>query len=376
MTTRKRTKKPIIANPVGSFYNFPNWRYIIYQNPGQLEMALYTRKPEEGSNIHKRFITKEDLTTGKVDHSAYTFSSRFQKEVVDSLEPENRELFYRILNRKLRQDNLRRVYCQSYRDNNLVWNGEDIRFITDSYLRKFLYHVTLIRPDKAIRFALDLRESKGHLHIFNAIGYQIYAGVPDWKIAWRFKLRRAQVEAIRMLFFDFSTAPVEPIARAAYFTQLVDNAIISDTDKRFYKIAAELGEVGLKAVASYQSLTPSEKLQIEDYLASSMIDNVLSIGISVSTMKDAVAYNAVVGSLANFYIKKQELAYVSAKTKHLDASTVKLLNSTADEKAGTDDFDVEAMEMITNMAKKENELPAFPSITELNSFEKTGINGE
>ncbi len=374
MTRKRKKKKPIIVNPVGSFYNFPNWRYVLYLNPGKLELAQYVSKPEEGSNIHKRFITDEDLEKGAVDSSSYTFSPRFQKNVVDGLGADNRTLFYRILNRKLKKEQQRRIYCSSYRNSQAVWNGESIRFVSDGYMRKFLYHVAGIQPNKAIQFALDLRVSGQHDHIYNAIGYQIYAGIPDWKVAWRFKLRREQVEAVRMLFFDFSTAPKEPIARAAYFTQLVDNEIISDKDKRFYKLAAELGEVGLKAISSFTSLTPDERFQIEEYLAASMLDNILSIGVAVSNAKEAAAYNSIISGLANFHIKKQEAVYFTAKIKHLEASTVKLLNDAAEERSNLDDSDTEAMELIASMARKENELPPYPAITELNSFEKPDIN--
>jgi hypothetical protein len=36
------------------------------------------------------------------------------------------------------------------------------------------------------------------------------------------------------MFFDFTNAPTDVIARSAYFTQLSDNDIISDTDRRYF----------------------------------------------------------------------------------------------------------------------------------------------
>lgn len=352
----------ISLNKIGSFYNFPNWRYQIYLNPAKANLAWCCRKPKSGDSSLKRYLQYSDIR--ETLELNCTFPPRFQK-VIDSLNIKNRGLFYKLFGKKLKKENNKKLFCETFEKSHQVWSIDKINALNDEFLKKLLYHVSNFNYDAYIQFAVGFKHSKEHEHIFRAIGYHIYAGLSDQEISKRFKLYPRQIEAIRLLFFDFTHSPKEVTARAAYFTQLVDNEIITDLDRRFYKLIAELGEIGLKAHSNYHSLTPEEKVIVEDYLGNSMLDNVLSLNFAVTDMKDALNFNSVINNLASFYIKKEEVNYYRAKVRNLDASTQRIASENNAELLNVDPEDEEALQLIGKLALRENSLPPYRPITEL-----------
>ena len=303
---------------------------------------------------------------GEKSHVSFTFAPFFSKNV-RKLSTEQRDTFYKLFNKKLRLQNDKKLFVPTYKEEQVkVWSGKYIDMIRDEPLQKFLYHVTNIRHYPEYEFAVKYRNSSEHQRTFCVIGYSIYAGLSDAVIAHRYKLFPSQVRALRELFFDFSNAPTDVVARAAYFAQLSENNIISDVDKRYFKIVGSLGELGLKADADPSSLTLEEKDKLNSYLADSMLDNVTSLYFSIEDKKDALAYNGVINNLASFFIKKEEINYYRSKVRHLDASTSRIINERSDYETGLQDEDLAAIEMISQLALKENVLPEYKTITELN----------
>lgn len=360
-----KTIKAIRFNQVGSFYNFPNWRYLIYLEPQRANLAYCKRKPRDGSGCLVRYMqAHKDLQTEAVIPFALT---PFFTRAVNQLSSEQKEIFYKLYNKKLKHSRDHRIYVPTYRDENVeLWNAKYIDLITDKPLKAFLRHVANIEHCENFDFAVRYRSSKEHTRSFCVIGYCIYANLSDAVIAHRHKLKVGQVRALRELFFDFTNAPVDVVARAAYFTQLSDNDIISDVDRRYFKIIGALGELGLKADADPSSLTFDEKERLNNYLADSMLDNVTSLYFTIEDKKDALAYNSVINNLASFFIKREEISYYRAKVRNLDASTTRIVNERVDYGSGMQEDDILAIEMISQLALKDNVLPEYKTITELN----------
>ena len=352
-------------NRVGSFYNFPNWRYQIYLNPSKAGLADCLRKPAPGHSALKRYANFPGVKGTMVVNDI--FPARFQR-VVNKLSLKNREVFNKIFLKNLKKRGDGKVFSDTYEGKVNVWNMNHVDALTDPFLKRLLYHVSNIKHDHYIHFAVGLKLSKDHEYIFRSLGYHIYAGLSDREIAKRFRLYPGQIEAIRNLFYDFSSAPRDVTALFAYLTQLVDNDIITDLDKRYYKLINELGDVGLRAHANFHSLTEEQKVRVQAYLGDSMLENVLSLNFAVTDMRDAINFNGVINNLASFYIKKEEVNYYRAKVRNLDASTVKLVNDSSQDAGMIDDEDREALKLIGTLALKENSLPEYKSITELNSF--------
>jgi hypothetical protein len=96
-----------------------------------------------------------------------------------------------------------------------------------------------------------------------------------------------------------------------------------------------------------------------------MIDNVTSLYFSIEDKKDALAYNTVINNLASFFIKKEEINYFKSKVRNLDANTARIVNQRTDYDSSMQAEDVLAIELISQLALKENVLPEYKVITEL-----------
>lgn len=355
---------PIRLNQVGSFYNFPNWRYLVYLDPSRANLAHCRRKPKDGAWCLNRYLQAHD---NLLERSTVSFTlSSFIWKTINRLTLPQKDLLYKLINKKLKLNGDSKIFVPTYREEDVeLWNIKYVDLITDKPLQTFLYHVTNIKFSSDYDFAVKYRNSKDHQRNFCVIGYCIFAGLSDAVIAHRYKLFPGQVRALRELFFDFTNAPTEVVARAAYFTQLTDNQIISDIDRRYFKIIGSLGELGLKAEADPSSLTIEEKDKLNSYLADSMIDNVTSLYFSIEDKKDALAYNTVINNLASFFIKKEEINYFKSKVRNLDANTARIVNQRTDYDSSMQAEDVLAIELISQLALKENVLPEYKVITEL-----------
>jgi hypothetical protein len=361
---KTKTLSPISLNQVGSFFNFPNWRYLIYLEPHRANLAYCRDKPIDGSGRLRRYLPgNPELLSNAA--SAYTFTP-FISKTISKLSLDEKNMFFKLYNKKLKKQGDKKIFVPTYKSEDVkIWSCKFIDLITDRPLRNFLYHTVRVKHFSEYDFAIKFHSSKDHQRTCCVIGYCIFAGLSDYEIAKRYKLFPKQVRALRELFFDFTNTPTEVVARSAYFTQLADNQIISDVDRRYYKIIGSLGELGLKADADPHSLTYEERERLNAYLGDSMIDNVTSLYFSIEDKKDALNYNSVINNLASFLIKKEEIRYFQAKVRNLDASTTRILNDKSDFDASIQEEDEVALKLISQLALKENALPEYKSITEL-----------
>jgi hypothetical protein len=354
----------ISLNQVGSFFNFPNWRYLIYLEPQRANLAYCRDKPIDGSNRLRRYLaSNKELLDGI--SSTYSFTP-FISEAISNFSLEEKNMFFKLFNKKLKKQGDKKLFIPTYKSDDVkIWSCKFIDLIIDEPLRNFLHHIARVKYFSEYDFAVKFHSSKDHQRTCCVIGYCIFAGLSDTEIAKRYKLYPKQIRALRELFFDFTNTPTEVVARSAYFTQLADNQVISDVDRRYYKIIGSLGELGLKADADPHSLTFDERERLNAYLGDSMIDNVTSLYFSIEDKKDALNYNSVINNLASFLIKKEEIKYFQAKVRNLDASTTRILNDKVDFDSATQEEDEIALQMISQLALKENALPEYKSITEL-----------
>lgn len=335
-------------------------------------MQVCFREIKDGFNSMLKYLYRENPRTGskengKLSHNvsvAWVFPKNFQG-VIDRLSSENRTVFYRIFSNSLRKKKEKKIFCMLEGANFLAFNFNYLTKITDKKTQRLMRHSGGMQHDHYLDFALKLRTSKDHKYIFKSLGYHVYAGLSDVEIAKKFKFYPGQIQALRELFYDFTAFPKAPTARQAYLTQLVDNGVIDDEDRRFYKLVAELGHIGLRALSDYNALDITEKQIVEEYLGNSMLDNVFALNFSVTTMKDAVNFNAVINNLASFHIKKEEVNYYRAKVRNLDASTTRIENDKSINFTGSTTEDETALALIGRLALTENTPPPYKTITQL-----------
>lgn len=344
---------------VGLFHNTPDWRYQFFCDPKKSNLTQFCRKPAAGSSSLVRYIRSLGL-----DYTVHKSLTPDMQRVLDPISGKNRDMFFKLFNKRLKAQGFKNIFCQTYEAPFKQWKLKDIDKLNDEFFRRLVYFASGFKYDPYIDFAIRLRTSEQHSEILRYMGFSFYAKVSDEQIAKRWRLKIKQVEAIRLLFFDFSNAPKDRIASLSYFRQLVVNRLYTEEDFRFFKKINELGELGLKAHLDFHSLTEEERRKVEDYLGASMWENTLNINFSVTNMRDALSYNGVINNLANFYIKKEEVKYYQAKTRNLDVSTRSIEGALAGNDI-THEADVEALEIIKNLSRHDNVLPEYRSITDL-----------
>lgn len=309
-----------IANRLGINIK-PNWRYEALLNPGKYQLSQYLSKAKDNAGCLKRFIGAGLL---------YELNTTLPEEIasfVNKLPKEKAKELISLWHRSLKRNNLRKLkidYSEAVLKNNAVWNLKKIAKLPDAFLRKAIKHVSNFEHDPYIAQAFALFQSSEYEEIVKFIGYCLYAKIGDKEIAKRWQLPIKTVEALRLLFFDFSKFPKDRVANFTFLRQLANNGTISDIDFSYYKRVFELGELGLKAQTDFASLTTEERAIVEEYLGKTVISNTFNLQFSIRNQKDALAYGSVISTLGNYYIKQAETNYFLAKIKNVNAVTKRI----------------------------------------------------
>jgi hypothetical protein len=325
---------PVTFGKLSIFHNSPDWRYRIFISNSQ-SLRHYLRResqPTVTANYSgaylMRFLGLCNITL-KLSETAH-LNSEFIA-MVETLDPELRDKFNRLQSKLLRKRRERK-FTVSTTDNldspklapYVQWRVKDLDAIHDEWIVRLMKTMSGVEYNEAIAVALTIKADEHCQEVFRYIGYSIFLGKSDQEIGVKWQLKPSYVQAIRMLFFDFTRLPKDPVAKLTFFRQLVINGKLTDSDFEFYKLLNDLGDIGLKSIINNHLLTPTEQLVIENYLGNAMVENVLKLKMSVRTLKDSLNFNNVLNMLGNFYIKKAEIGLTGAKVKNLEASTKKI----------------------------------------------------
>ena len=308
-------------------------------------MQDFVSIPNNNAGCLKRFIS-----TGLSYEVNYVLPEYLQ-QYTTAMTPDQKDVLFQLWNRTFKKSRAKKIVADSkpsvFRQNP-VWNLKYVDTIQDTFLRRLIYHISNYKHDHYIKFALDLAQSEDQALIFKFIGYGIYSKLTDAQIAKRWQLSLGQVEAIRNLFYDFSRFPKDRVANFTYLRQLANTGVIDDVDFNFFKRAFELGDLGIRAIVDYPNLTPSEKGVVQEFLASTIVTNTLSLNFTVQTYKDAIAYGAVVSNLASYYIKQKESSFIDARVRNLNAMTNRIENELIGEVEDLSALDNEMLDLLRN----------------------------
>ena len=346
--SNRRNKVTKLVTPVSKVGNLlipPNWRYDALFFPGKYKLSLFaSRNPTSGSSALKRF-----LSLGLPHNINYVMSPSV-KALYKALTPESKPIFLAQWKRSFKRRKVKKITVETNSklfQKSPVWNMEAASYIADPFLCRLVMHHSRLKYDSNIAYALDMGSNEAYSELFKFIGYCIFAGITDTKIAIRWKIPTKHVEAIRLIFFDFSFFPKDRLAMLTHLRQLTANGCYSDVDFLYFKRVFELGELGLKAQTDFYTLTAKEKKTIEEYLGKSVVANVFNLNFSLRTQKDAVEYGTVVGHLSNYYIKNVEKDYFESKIRNLDASTRRIDGDLLNEDHGMTPLDKQYMALLT-----------------------------
>lgn len=352
-------------NPIertGALRVRPNWRYEVLLNPATCRLQGYASVPPSDSRCLTRF-----LSAGLMYEVNYKVPAEI-KRYMNALPPAQAEKLYSLWNRAFKRSKRKRISIDTDTARfarSKIWNMTKIERLNDKFLIRAIKHISNYVHDQHIAYALELNNSAEHSEIFKFIGYGIYAKISDTDIARRWQIPVRSVEAIRLLFFDFSSFPKDRVANFTYLRQLANNGTISDLDFAYYKRVFELGELGLKAQTDFFSLTNEEKRVVEEYLGKSIIATTLNLNFSLRNQKDANNYGMAVSNLATYYIKRSEMTYFEAKTRNLEVQTRRIEGAMADADDGLSDMDKYFMKVLKEHSMQEEKIE-YKTIASLN----------
>lgn len=339
--------QPAIANKLGINIK-PNWRYEALLYPGKYKLTQYLSKVKDTGGCLKRYIGAGllyELHENPPDEIAL-FLTQLPRDKANELRS--------LWKRSLKRNNVKKLkvdFSESVLKNNPIWNLKKIEGLNDTFLRRAIKHVSNYEYDHYIGQAFSLFQSPEYEEIVKFIGYCLYAKISDKEVAKRWQLPIKTIEALRLLFFDFSKFPKDRVANFTFLRQLANNGTISDIDFSYYKRVFELGELGLKAQTDFSSLTKEEREVVEEYLGKTVISNTFNLQFSIRNQKDALAYGSVISTLGNYYIKQAETNYFIAKTKNVIAVTKRIEGESTATNENMTTLDKEMMALL-----KENSL--------------------
>lgn len=208
---------------------------------------------------------------------------------------------------------------------NLVsWNKRKAEQLNDLWLRKLVLHVSNIEYSHDIASALRLHIDDEYEQIKRYIGHLIFAKLSDVEIAKQWSFQPGTITALRMLFFDFTALPKNPVAQWATLVQWVNNGDIKPDEFALYRRVHELGPLGLKAQVAGAFLEDNERLAIRDYLTKTATTNTYNIQFATRTPRDALIYNRVIGDLVRMDLQREELKVRQGEQKLLEMQVQKL----------------------------------------------------
>jgi len=354
--------KKVNPRPTSSFHIRPNWRFDLLKNPAKYKLQDFVHIPESGSACLNRFISK-----GLYFEINYKLPN-YINEYASTLTEEETELLKQLWYQNFKRSKQRKITTDVDRvllKDNPVWNLKLVNNIQDEYVKKLIKHISDYKYDEHIQYAIDLASSKEHQDIFRFIGYGIYANLSDKELASRWKISFRKVEAIRNLFFDFSSFPKDRIANFTYLRQLHNLGLFDQIDFNYFRAIFALGELGVRAQIDYHNLSPADKSKINEFLGNSSISNTLNLNFTVNSKKDAIEYVSVVSNLANYYIKQKEAAYFDAKTRNLDAGTKRIEGAMLGAVEDMSTLDREMMDLLREYSLQETEQSEFKTLADL-----------
>lgn len=336
-----------IANKLGINIK-PNWRYDALLYPTKYKLGQYLSKVKDTAGCLKRYIGAGLMF--ELQDTLPDELTLFLTKLPDAQKKEFIVFWKRSLKKK-KIKKLKVDFSEAVLKNNPIWNLQKIDKINDSFLRKAIEHVSNFKYDPYIGQAFALFQSSEYEEIVKFIGYCLYAKISDIEVAKRWQLPVKTIEALRLLFFDFSKFPKDRVANFTFLRQLANNGTISDIDFSYYKRVFELGELGLKAQTDFANLSREERDTIEEYLGKTVISNTFNLQFSIRNQKDALAYGSVISTLGNYYVKQSETNYFIAKTKNVNAVTRRLEGEATATNENMTELDKEFMALL-----KENSL--------------------
>lgn len=340
----------------------PRWRYELLESPGKQGFShCLSLASTKGGKSLLRYIGSIDL-----DVNVEWEPSQELKSITKLLPEDKAKQFSTLLTIYKKRKKFKRgaKLPQKTKLRFPLWSVREAEKLNDPFFVKLVKHATKMEHDAYIAAAISLYSNQDRKEATDFLGYSFYAGKTDPVIAKEWKLPVRLIEAIRLLFFDFSGFPKDRLANFTCLRQLVVNGIISDISFAFYKRIYELGDLGLKAQLDFVSLSPDEKAQVKEYLRDSHTATVFNLNFAVQNRKDSMQFLGALSSMTDLTVKQKDFEMIEARIENLKAATKKINTESATMETHLSDIDKKFMSLLYESSLTEK-VPELKTIADL-----------
>lgn len=314
---------------LGTPFQRPAWRYDALRNPDKYGFRSFCSRKADNAGCLRRLIKKglDCRVTYIVPRGLTVLAKRLPASLAAELK--------RVWHKHWLKNNSHKVLIENIDqyENLVSWNAAKLGKINDEWFQKLIRHICNLDYSPEIDAALRLHLSEEYEQIKRYIGHLIFAKVDDAEISRQWNIPAKTITALRMLFFDFSALPKDPVAQWATLVQWVNNGDIKPDEFALYRRVHELGALGLKAQVAGSFLGEDERLKVHDYLTKSALANTYNIQFSTRSPRDAIVYNRVIGDLVRMDLQREETNLRRSEQKLLEMQVQKLANELNTDKA-------------------------------------------
>lgn len=340
----------------------PDWRFDALVLPYKYNLKKHVSTSTESCKALHRFISEGiDVIH---NHKLTLPLTEIHELLNEEQKAEFAEYYRRYLKRskkpqlvivvdKQKHKNMRNVYR---------WNMGSVDKINDKFLVKAIKHISNYEFNQEIDYAIKLSTNPSFKEIFKFIGYGIYAGASDAQLAKRWRVPIKKIEAIRLLFFDFSSFPKDRIAAFTYLRWLVSTGLLTEEDFAYYRRIYELGELGLRAQLDYHNLTKEEKSTVKQYIGDAVTATALNLHISITGKDDAKAFINTAAIVSRQSLVEHE---TTARIDNLRANTERVKNMVGGNELVLNDTDEKYMKILEALSTQEAPPMDLPTLADL-----------
>lgn len=348
---------------LGTPFQRPAWRYDALRNPDKYGFRSFCSRKVDNAGCLRRLIRRG------LDHRVTFIVPAEVARLSRNLPTRLAEKLFHVWKRNWRRENQTKLAIENIDQyqNLVVWNARKTPQLPDVWLRRLVEHTNNIKYDADIDAALKLHLNDDYAQIKRYIGHLIFAKQSDKEIAKEWNFSPSVIEALRMLFFDFSALPSSPVAQWATLVQWVNNGDIKSDEFSLYRRVHELGPVGLKAQVAGAFLNEEERIEVKDYLTKTALGNTFNIQFATRTPREALVYNRVIGDLVRLDLQREEIKVRQQEQKLLEMQVQKLgkeLNEGKVQELQSEDLKL-LQSAISQLSRADSE-PKYPTVFDIN----------
>ena len=244
----------------------------------------------------------------------------------------------------------------------LNWNVSKVKQINDEFLQKLILHCYNVEGNEYISEAIKFYKNENNNMSRKWINYSIYGGKTDKELAIQWQKPIKFIQALRLIFFDYSAWPKDKLVQYSMIRQLVTNNELDETDYHAFRRIFDLGDLGLRSILGHQALNLDEQDKIKMYLAGAGVDNLMDQRFAITNLRESVSFNHSVSEYANIGLHKIEMEQ--------KAAVMRLTAQRIERELGmeqTDTLNREDTELLDNMTEMMGiDRPGeFPSIIDI-----------